>query len=343
MSGDLLDRLAPHHYPTIARLILDTPTAAWVESGDGSPSDNATAYSRYRLLPRVLTGPSDVRSATTLLGAEVSAPIGIAPIGLQGALHPDGEIAMATGAARAGSVMIVPVNSTTPIPDIAAAAPDAVLWFQLYNWQDRDALAAVVAEAVKAGVRAIVPLVNTPLPVAHTPASIGFRLPAGKSLAHGAGKHDLDATIDWAWLRWLVSTSGVPVVPKGIMHPDDARQAIDAGCPAVLISNHGGRQVSRSIATLTALGPVARAVGDRAEVYLDGGIRSGTDALIALALGARAVFLGRLACWGLAVGGADGVARTLDSVHAELVAEAGMCGVTDLSALPDDLVAAAGT
>jgi 4-hydroxymandelate oxidase len=341
MSGALLDRLEPRHYPAVARLILDAPTAAWVDSGDGVPSDNVTAFSRYRLLPRVLTGPADVRTAMTLLGTEMRAPIGIAPIGLQRALHPEGEAAMATGAARAGAVMIVPVNATIPIADIAAAAPDAVLWFQLYNWPDRDALAAVVEEAVRAGVRAIVPLVNTPLPVAHTPASIGFRLPAGVSLAHGAAQHGLDATIDWAWLRWLVGISKVPVVPKGLMHPDDARQAIDAGCPALIVSNHGGRQVSRSIATLTALEPVARAVGGQAEVYLDGGVRSGTDVLVALALGARAVFLGRLACWGLAVGGADGVARMLDSVQAELLAEAGMCGVNDVSALPGGLIAAA--
>jgi 4-hydroxymandelate oxidase len=341
MSGELLDRLDPRHYPTVARLILDTPTASWVDAGAGEPSDNVAAFSRYRLVPRVLTGPSQVRSATTLLGAEVAAPIGIAPIGLQGALHPEGEVAMATGAAHSGAVMIVPVNSTTAIGDIAAAAPDATLWFQLYNWPDRDALAAVVQEAIAAGVRAIVPLVNTPLPVSHTPSNVGFRLPAGKSLAHGAAQHGLDATIDWAWLRWLVGISSVPVVPKGIMHPDDTRQAIEAGCPGLIVSNHGGRQLARSIATLTALEPVARAAAGRAEVYLDGGVRSGTDALIALALGAHAVFLGRLACWGLAVAGADGVERMLTSVRTELLDEAGMCGVTDLSALPDGLIAAA--
>jgi 4-hydroxymandelate oxidase len=341
MSGALLDRLAPRHYPTVARLILDAPTAAWVESGEGSPSDNVAAFSRYRFVPRVLVAPSDVRSATTLLGSDVAAPIGIAPVGLQRALYPDGELAMAAGAARAGAVMIVPVNATVPIGEIAAGVPDAALWFQLYNWTDRDALAAVVEEARRAGVRAIVPLVNTPLPVAHTPSQVGFRLPAGVTLAHGAAGHDLDATIDWAWLRWLVEISQLPVVPKGIMHPDDARRAIDAGCPGVLVSNHGGRQVPRSVATLTALESVARAVGDQSEVYLDGGVRSGSDVLIALALGARAVFLGRLACWGLAVGGADGVARVLESVRSELLEDAGMCGVVDLTAIPDGIVVAA--
>jgi 4-hydroxymandelate oxidase len=338
MSGALLDRLEPRHYPAVGRLVLDAPTIAWVEAGDGPPSDNVAAFARYRLLPRVLTAPSDVRSATTLLGTAVTAPIGIAPIGLQRALHPDGEVAMAAGAARAGVVMIVPVNATTPVAEVASAASDAALWFQLYNWPDRNALAAVIEEAARAGVKAIVPLVNTPLPVPHTPASAGFRLPAGLSLAHGAAHHDLDATIDWEWLRWLVGVTSLPVVPKGILHPDDAQRAIDAGCPAVIVSNHGGRQVPRSVATLTALVGVAWAVGAQAEVYLDGGVRSGTDVLIALALRARAVFVGRLACWGLAVGGSEGVVRVLESLRAELLAEAGMCGVTDVAEIPDGLI-----
>jgi 4-hydroxymandelate oxidase len=341
MSGSLMDRLDPHHYHAVARLILDAPTAAWVDAGDGPPSDNVAAFSRYRLLARVLSGTPEISTETTLLGTPARMPIGLAPIGVQRALHADGELAMVTGAARAGAVMVVPVNATTPIAEIAAAQPGATLWFQLYNWKDREALERVVDEATVAGAKAIVPLVNTPLPVAHTPPSAGFRLPPGVELAHDAARHDLDATIDWAWLSWLVGMSKVPVVPKGILHPDDARRAVDAGCPAVLLSNHGGRQVPRSVATLSALPAVASAVGGQAQVYLDGGVRSGTDVLIALALGARAVFVGRLACWGLAVGGADGVARVLEMLRTELVEEAGMCGVTDLGSIPDGLLVTA--
>lgn len=157
-------------------------------------------------------------------------------------------------------------------------------------------------------------------------------------LAHGAAAHGLDATLDPDWLEWLAGLSSLPVVPKGVMHPDDARRAVDAGAQGVIVSNHGGRQLPRSVATIDALPAVVEALGDRAEVYLDGGVRSGTDVLIALARGARAVFVGRTACWGLAVGGAEGVRRVLDRLRDQLVLEAATCGVPDLASLPPDLL-----
>jgi 4-hydroxymandelate oxidase len=339
MGDALLDRLDPRHYREVAKLLLSKPVIGWVEAGEEAASDNAGAFAKYRLLPRVLRDVSAVSTATTILGTPVRTPIAVAPIGIQKALHPQGEIAMAGGVAQAGSLYCMPVNATTPIGEVANAVPDAPLWLQLYNWPDRDALERVIREAEAAGAKAIVPLVNTPLPVSHTPASVGFRLPVGASLAHGAGDQgELEAKNDVGYIRWMAGITNLPIVPKGISHPDDARAVLDAGAKAVIVSNHGNRQVARSLATIDALGAVVAAVGDRAEVYHDGGVRSGTDALIALAMGARAVFVARTVCWGLAVGGAEGVAKAIGALTDDFASDAGMCGVADVTQLPADLV-----
>lgn len=318
---------------------MDTPTFDWIRSGSGSEfgGDNEAAFARRRLRPSVLVDVSDVRTETTLLGASVSLPVIVGPMGLQRAVHPDGELAMAAGAARAGSLFIVAVNATTSIEEIAAAQPKLPLWFQLYNWDDRDALAGVIARAEAAGCRAIVPLVNTPIGVNHTSAKIGFRLPAGAKFAHFENSPGLIASNTWEYLAWLRSVTSLPIVPKGIMTAADAARAVDAGAAGIIVSNHGGRQLARSISTLDALADVVQGAGG-AEVYLDGGVRSGGDVLIALALGARAVLVGRPVMWGMALGGADGVARVLDDLRIGLAEDAGMCGIADIAAVPRDLV-----
>ncbi|MFN8621494.1 MAG: alpha-hydroxy acid oxidase [Chloroflexota bacterium] len=339
MGDALLDRLDPKHYPAVARMLLADPVVGWVNAGEDAASDNPGAFAKHRLLPRVLRDVSAVSTATTIAGTAVKTPIAIAPIGIQKALHPEGEIAMARGAAAAGAIYCMPVNATIGIDEVAKAVPDANLWIQLYNWPDKNALAGVIQLAEASGAKAIVPLVNTPLPVSHTPAKVGWRLPAGVSLAHGAGNHgDLDATNDFGYITWMKGITSLPIVPKGIMHPDDALRALDAGATGVIVSNHGNRQVARSTATIDALPAVVKAVGDRAEVYHDGGVRNGTDALIALGLGARAVFVARTVCWGLAVGGAAGVEKTLGWLTEEMASDAGMCGVSDITELPADLV-----
>jgi 4-hydroxymandelate oxidase len=342
MTDPLLGRLDPRAFGEIARHVLDTPTFEWIRSGSGPEfdGDNETAFQRRRLRPSVLVDVSTVSTATTLLGATVSAPIVVGPVGLQRAIHPDGELAMAGGAARAGSLLVVAVNATTSIEEIAAAQPELPLWFQLYNWDDRDALEGVIARAEAAGCRAIVPLVNTPIGVNHTSPKIGFRLPAGAKFAHFETSPGLIASNTWEYLAWLRSVTSLPIVPKGIMTAEDASRAADAGASAIIVSNHGGRQLARSIATLDALADVL--TGARGlEVYLDGGVRSGGDVLIALALGARAVLVARPVLWGMALGGADGVARVLDAFRDELAEDAGMCGVADVTAVPRDLVVAA--
>ena len=339
MTDPLLSRLDPRSFQEIARLVLDTPTYEWIRSGSGTEfgGDNETAFGRRRLRPSVLVDVSDVSTATTLLGASVAAPVMIGPMGLQKAAHPDGELAMAEGAARAGSLLVVAVNATTSIDDIAAAQPDLPLWIQLYNWDDLDALAGVIARAEAAGCKAIVPLVNTPLGVNHTSSQIGFRLPAGAKFAHFESSPGLLATNTWDYIGWLRSVTSLPIVPKGIMTGDDAARAVDAGAAGIIVSNHGGRQLTRSISTLDALTDVVSRAGG-VEVYLDGGVRSGGDVLIALALGARAVMIGRPVMWGMAIGGADGVARVLDDLRLGLAEDAGMCGIADVTAVPRDLV-----
>jgi 4-hydroxymandelate oxidase len=335
----LLARLDPQDFGEIARYVLDTPTYEWIRSGSGAEfaGDNEAAFQRRRLRPRVLVDVSDVRTATSILGSTVAAPVVVGPMGLQRAVHPDGELAMASGVARAGGLLVVAVNATTSIEAIAAAEPELPLWFQLYNWDDRDALAGVIARAEAAGVRAIVPLVNTPIGVNHTSPRIGFRLPAGATFAHFETSPGLLASNTWEYLTWLRSVTRLPIVPKGIMTGDDAARAVDAGAAGIIVSNHGGRQLSRSISTLDALADVVPRAGNL-EVLLDGGVRSGTDVLIALALGARAVMVGRPVLWGLALAGADGVLCVLDALRAGLADDAGMCGIDDIAAVPRDLV-----
>ena len=339
MTDPLLSRLDPRSFGDIARHVLDGPTFEWIRSGSGAEfgGDNEAAFGRRRLRPRVLVDVSAVRTATTVLGAPVAAPVMVGPMGLQRAVHADGELAMAQGTARAGSLLVVAVNSTTSIEDIASTAPDLPFWFQLYNWDDRDALAGVIARAEAAGCRAIVPLVNTPLGVNHTSSRLGFRLPAGARFAHFETSPGLLATNTWEYLAWLRSVTSLPIVPKGIMTGDDAARAADAGAAAIIVSNHGGRQLARSISTLDALSDVVDGAGGL-EVYLDGGVRGGGDILIALALGARAVLVGRPVMWGMARGGADGVARVLDTFREELAEAAGMCGIADVATVPRDLV-----
>jgi 4-hydroxymandelate oxidase len=340
MSDSLVARLDPHVYREVARHLLDTPTYEWIRSGSGAgfDGDNEDAFRRRRLRPSVLVDVSAVRTATTVLGAPISAPVMIGPMGLLRAAHPDGELAMAVGAAEAGSLLTVAVNATTSIEDIAAAAPGLPLWFQLYNWDDRDALAAVVGRAEAAGCKAIVPLVNTPIGVNHTSPLIGFRLPAGARFAHFDASPGLVGSNTWEYLTWLRSVTSLPIVPKGIMTADDASRAVDSGAAAIIVSNHGGRQLERSIAALDAL-PDVVAGARGVEVYLDGGVRRGGDILVALALGARAVMVGRSVLWGLAVGGAEGVTRVLDGFRTELADDAGLCGVADVTAVRRDLVA----
>jgi 4-hydroxymandelate oxidase len=324
-----------------------------------SVAGNLSAWSRLRLRPRVLRDVSRVSTATTLLGSEVATPLVVAPMAYHRMTHPDGEAASAAGAAAAGALYVCSTQATMTVEEVAAAAPGAPRWFQVYVVRDRGWTAELVARAAAAGYRALVLTVDVPL-LGNRLRDLrnDFRLPTGLAPANAppagaarqrelaadvlaqAGQFDPGLTPEV--VGWLAERSGLPVVVKGVLRGDDALACLDAGAVGVVVSNHGGRQLDTVVATADALAEVVAAVGDRAEVYVDGGVRRGTDALKALALGARAVLVGRPVLWALTVGGADGVERVLSGLTGELELAMALCGATDPAQLTPDLVAGPG-
>lgn len=312
-----------------AREVLPAAMWAHLEAGarEGVTRDEArAAWGEVRLWPRVLAGAGEAAVGTTLLGSSVRTPVGVAPTSMQRVAHVDGELATARGAAAAGALHVVPSNAGHLLHDVGAAAtevdPDAVWWLQAYLPPDRSEAAAVLESAASAGARAVALTVDTPFPgTKYEPAEHAWD---GIDLSwHRANFADPAAPRHHRGLRpedltWITETCGLPVVVKGVLRPDDARRCVDAGAAGVWVSNHGGRQLDRVVPTAVALPHVVRAVGADAEVYVDGGVRSGLDALVALALGARAVLIGRPVVHGLAVDGARGVHGLLETLTQEL-------------------------
>jgi 4-hydroxymandelate oxidase len=314
--------------------------------------DNRQAWDRYRLHPYVLRDVSRIALGTRLLGADLSTPIVVAPTAYQRLAHADGEAATARGAADAGALMVVSTLATRSLEDVALAAPGAPKWFQLYVFDDRGYAGELVDRAVAAGYRALVLTVDAPV-LGYRPRDErnAFRLPEGLAMANlplampeseGSGLAALFGSIDRTLtvddLAWLAERSGLPVVVKGVHRGDDAARCVDAGIDAVIVSNHGGRQLDGAVATATALPEVVEAVDGRAPVLVDGGLRHGSDVLKALALGASAVLVGRPILWGLATGGADGVRDVLRWLSTDLERAMVLAGVTDVAAVPRDLV-----
>ena len=340
------ERLEPGVYDYIAGGASDELTVAW----------SGAAWSRLRLRPRMLRDVAAVSTATTVLGSEVATPILVAPMAYHRMAHPDGEAASVAGAAAAGAGYVLSTQATMSVEEVAAAAPDAVRWFQVYVVRDRGWTADLAARAAAAGYRALVLTVDVPL--------LGdrlrdlrndFRLPTGLKPANAppvaahrqrelaadplaqAGQFDPSLTPDV--IGWLADRSGLPVLVKGVLRGDDAVACLDAGAAGVVVSNHGGRQLDTAVATADALPEVVDVVGGRAEVYVDGGIRRGTDVLKALALGAQGVLLGRPVLWALTTGGAKGVEQLLSSLTGELALAMALCGARQPTDLTPDLVA----
>jgi 4-hydroxymandelate oxidase len=317
---------------------------------------NLAAWSRLRLRPRVLRDVTEVSTATTVLGEPVPTPVAVAPMAYHRMAHPDGEAASAAGAAAAGACYLLSTQATMSVEEVAAAAPDGLRWFQVYVVRDRGWTAELVARAAAAGYRALVFTVDVPL-LGNRLRDLrnDFRLPTGLKPANAppaaasrqrelaadviaqAGQFDPGLTPET--VGWLAERSGLPVVVKGVLRGDDAAACLDAGAAGVVVSNHGGRQLDGVVATADALAEVVAAVGGRAEVYVDGGIRHGTDVVKALALGARAVLVGRPVLWALATGGAAGVERFLAGLTAELRLAMALCGATAVAELTPDLIA----
>jgi isopentenyl diphosphate isomerase/L-lactate dehydrogenase-like FMN-dependent dehydrogenase len=282
--------------------------------------ENVAAFGRWVLRPRMLVDVSALTGATTVLGTEVSFPVLVAPMAFQGLAHPDGERAMARGAAAAGTVMCLSTLSTAGLEEAAEAAPDGARWFQLYWGPDRSKVQELVDRAVAAGYRAIVVTVDLPeVGRRERDLRTGFETPASLNAV-------TDNSLTWRDLDWLRSHTALPILVKGVLTAEDAVLATEAGVDGIVVSNHGGRQLDGVAASLDALPEVVEAAGERAEILLDGGVRRGTDVVKALALGARAVLVGRAALYGLAVDGADGVERVLGLLREEVELTLALCG-----------------
>jgi 4-hydroxymandelate oxidase len=307
---------------------------------------NLAAWSRLRLRPRVLRDVSTVELSTSVLGEPVAHPILVAPTASHSFAHAEAELATVRGAARAGALMVISTRSNVTLEDLASAVPEAQRWFQVYVMRDRGWTRELLARAAAAGCTALVLTGDTPYVGRKLrPSMQTLRVPdiatANRPSAAPVDEHASwqDPSITFDAIAWLAEESGLPVVVKGVLRGDDARRCVQAGAAAVVVSNHGGRQLDGAIATATALPEVVDAIGDGAEVYVDGGIRSGTDVLRALALGARAAFVGRPVLWGLAVDGADGVANVLELLREQLWEAAALAGAATLAEITPDLIA----
>ena len=350
-----------------------TPRAAF-DYVDGGATDEISmrrasdAFARVEFAPRVLRDVAAVDTSTTILGRRASLPIGFGPTGFTRMMQHEGERAVAAAAARAGIPYALSTMGTTSIEDLAAAAPKADLWFQLYMWRDRVLSRELIARAREAGYAALMLTVDVPVngarlrdsrngltvPPALSPRALAgmARFPswwwnkltteplAFASLNPGSpsGVMELitslfDPSVTFDDLEWMRAEWDGPLVVKGIAHPDDARRVVGMGADAVVVSNHGGRQLDRAVTPLEALPEVLDAVGSDAEVLLDGGVRSGADAVAAVAMGAQAVLLGRAYLYALMAGGETGVDRLCVLLEDDVRRTMALLGVTSVDQL----------
>jgi len=333
------DRLDPVHYDFFAGAAGDEITLR----------ANEIAFRRRWLVPRVLRGGDKRDLGVSLLGHQLSMPILLSPTAFHRLAHPDGERATAKAAALADTIMIVSMAATTAVEEVVTAAREAVpggdpaLWFQLYLQPDLEFTEAVVRRAERAGISALVVTVDSPVfGTRERDDRNGFHeLPPGlvvENMRDGGGRvRDIVMSAEFSWehIDWLRQTTTLPILLKGVLHPEDARIAVGHGVDGLLVSNHGGRQLDTVSATVDALSEIVEAVGGAIPLILDGGVRRGTDVAKALALGATAVGVGRPVLWGLAAAGQNGVTEVLERLRAEFDHVLALCGGTT----PDDLTA----
>ncbi|MBD2200016.1 alpha-hydroxy-acid oxidizing protein [Calothrix anomala FACHB-343] len=350
------EQLATQH---LSQMALDYySSGAWDEI---TLRDNRAAFERWKLRPRMLVDVSDRNLTTSILGQPLALPLLIAPMAFQCLAHPDGEIATAKAAASAGVGMVLSTLATKTIEEVAAVGqnfPNALQWFQLYIHKDRGLTRALVERAYTAGYKALCLTVDAPLlGQRERDRRNEFSLPLGLQAANIATIKDLDIphaqgesglftyfaeqlnpALTWKDLAWLQSICPLPLVIKGILRGDDAIRAVECGVKAIIVSNHGGRQLDSAIASLDALAEIVTAVDNRAEILVDGGIRRGTDILKALALGAKAVLIGRPILWGLAVAGEVGVSRILTMLENEFSLAMALSGCQKLQDIDSSLI-----
>jgi 4-hydroxymandelate oxidase len=322
-------------YERLAFERLD-PGAYWYFAGGAGDErtlrENVAAYARWLLRPRALVDVSEASTETTVLGTPVTMPLLVAPVAFQRMAHPEGELGMARAAAAAGTVMVLSTLATSTPAEVAAAAPDAPRWFQVYWFRDPGVTRSLIDQAADAGFSALAFTVDAPrLGRRERDLRTGFEIPADvtvPSYAAAVGGPTpgtpadmfarMDPSVSWRELEQLCEETHLPVLVKGILTAEDARLACEHGAAGVVVSNHGGRQLDGVAATIDALPEVVEAVDGRIEVLVDGGVRRGADVVRALALGARAVLAGRAPLWGLAARGERGACEVLELLREEI-------------------------
>lgn len=359
-----LARLRPlrvQDYEDLARARMEP--ASWDFLQGGSDDEvtlraNREAFARLHLRPRVLVDVSRCELATQVVGTSAALPLLVAPMAYHRLAHPEGEVATARGAGAVGVPLVVSTFSSRTLEDVAAAA-QGPLWLQVYCFRRREVTASLLRRAEAAGYRALVLTVDAPrLGRRERDLRNGFGLPSHVQAAnfshdltaslftreHGSSsiavhaQESFDTSMGWEVVEWVRSVSRLPLLLKGVLTAEDAARAASLGVDGVIVSNHGGRQLDGAISALEALPEVVRAVGGRCEVLMDGGIRRGTDVLKALALGARAVLVGRPVFWGLSVAGEQGVRDLLTLLREELDLAMALAGRPSLKDIDASLV-----
>ena len=324
--------------------------------------ENSAAFSKLRLHYRVLRGQNTRSLATEILGHKLSMPLLIAPSAFHKLAHPDGELATVRASHAAGTIMTLSTMATSSLEEVRAASPNAALWFQLYLFNDEAINLELVRRAEAVGAGALVLTVDTPvlgrrerdirnrfslpphLQLGNLPSELlsydqrsADGQPVGSRLTSYVNSKT-KANLGWDDVAWLRGVTNLPILLKGVCHPEDARLGLERGVAGIWVSNHGGRQLDTSPATIEVLPRIADVVAGAVPIVLDGGVRRGTDVVKALALGATAVALGRPVLWALALGGQAGVTHALELLRAEIDVALALCGYDDVTRIPRELV-----
>ena len=345
-----------------AREVMSRQAWGYIAGGAGSERtmrDNLAAFDRWQIVPRMLKDVCERDTSLELFGRRIPSPVLLGPVGVQGVVHSDGDLASARAASSLGVPFILSTLSSFSIEEVAQASGNGSRWFQLYWGKDAGITASMLQRAEAAGYSALVVTLDTQmlawrerdLENRYLPFMLGKGIanflsdPVFRSQLAQPPETDPAAAIrhwgevfgntalTWSDLPWLRKNTRLPILLKGILHPDDARKALDCGMDGIIVSNHGGRQVDGAIASLDALPAIAEVVQNRVAILFDSGVRYGSDAIKALALGARAVLLGRLYLWGLAVAGEQGVRDVVANFMADFELTVGLCGVRSCSQL----------
>jgi len=309
---------------------------------------NKTGYAKYRIRPKYMRKVKDRTMSTTILGKHVSLPIGISPTAFHKLAHPDGECATAKAAEALETILILSSHSNSTLEEVFQAAPNGRKWLQLYVLRNREITTDVIKRAEDSGIEAIILTIDfVVFGLRLVNMRNQFHLPPNLTSAILAKYqrqkllknfiHFSDPEADWDYIKWLKTITNLPIVVKGVLTAEDAVLAANAGASAILVSNHGARQLDSLPSTIEALPEIVKAVGNRVEVYMDGGIRDGTDAFKAFALGAKMVFIGRPAIWGLTRNGAEGVKDVLNILGNELDNAMAISGCSKLSDINQDM------